>query len=182
MPFLITRAWVLHDLYLFQELHHSFWEVNTLSECFYAIIQSSRTWIIRNIKYRKSRSCKEQFGGKTDMDFPVCVCAYTAKKMYVLLKLKRLFAKRCFFMAFFFFFFSLGNFVKEPVTHLNVSAGKKEEENIGSKALVVFMGRAARRYDSRSELVLFISSPHSSLFFLHASPSLLVTPFLVLPT
>lgn len=44
-------------------------------------------------------------------------------------------------------FFHLGNFVEESITHLNVSA-KKKEENVGSKTLVVFMGRATQRYDS----------------------------------
>lgn len=46
------------------------------------------------------------------------------------------------------FFFNLGNFVKESIGYLNVSAKKKKkkkkEENVGSKALVVLIGRATQ--------------------------------------
>lgn len=38
--------------------------------------------------HSKSWSCKEQFGGKTCMDVHVCICAYIAKKINVLPKLK----------------------------------------------------------------------------------------------
>lgn len=85
----------------------------------------------------------------------------------------------CFYVA--FFFFNLGSSVKESITHLNVSA-KKEIGECREQGFSSFYGKSNTKIPFLwSELVLFVSTPHSSYFFLHASPNLLVTPFLFLP-
>lgn len=55
------------------------------------------------------------------------------------------------------------------------------KENIGCETLVVFYGKSNTKIQFLwPELVLFVSNPPSSYFFLHAFPNLLVPPFLFL--
>lgn len=75
------------------------------------------------------------------------------------------------------FFFNIGNFVKESIGYLNVSAKKKKKK--GRERREQGFSSFDRKSNTKtlvlwSELLLFVSSPHSSYFFLHASPNLLV--------